>query len=799
MNRLSFLIEASHALTSYITRQRRVNAARDPAMRRLEDLELLENWTRDLLKLPGKFGSNLSRDPSCIFTSVPPFCPTSSAIYKMSGQAASSSVTVRGQLSRWDACLASVSVGRSHLACLVAASGRHLAVADEVGTITLWDCTTFQQGHALRHSEKLSAICFDASGGRLASYGSHTKLWLAESGQLLEHIHNVLGVIALCLNFTNQDNVLLMGSDRRCLFQCEITADKEPTWVPIGPVPLTNGNPLSAMNMRSPSVLAISPNGSMVIAAYRGYPVTIWSIDPPRIIKRISRKRRPGTTSEPLPVSENVSWHPSSEEFMGIFLDGYSFKYNVLNGTLHEQPPDPGRMPADIHCSPDGDIYATRGFGGSVKLFDYQTSALLCQISSAVGMRNAFLFSQDGGRFFQLRGNQCTVWEPNSLIHLHAADDHEVNNQSCPDESYDHPGFVSETCREDPGGPISVVSLSPKGKLLCTGNDDGLIELFDVVAGLRVEIARTATAVSVEHLVWSKDGSRLIYTEVSGRLTLIELFSDEGWKHRRVKRFKPKMQAGEISEVLFSPDIKSVRVVFHGSAQLWSLESGRLEHTYSGDVPFASLWVGHPQSPGHILSIHPAHIDIHAWVDLTLTARHTQMRPSAEKPHEAIDMKPPSLAGSIEKNSSEKVHEEIEQARETHLPGYVLVMISRRSAAGPLHSRFEVLNTNNFDPVFADTQQMRLSPARGAINIPPEVAGEVEIPLDILPNKRLVFVDRSLRLCTWHLHSSGGGGQGRRATLLYSSKLVAGPKYRFVAYWPCWDPVLSVGRRAGDD
>lgn len=137
INQLKVLIESSHALASYTRRKRRLDASRGPTMHRLQDLELLENWTQDLLKIPGKFGSNMSRDPSCIFTAVPPFCPTTSATHKTFAPVAASSVAVRGQPSEWDDCLASVSLGSSHLACLVAASGRHLAVANEADTITL--------------------------------------------------------------------------------------------------------------------------------------------------------------------------------------------------------------------------------------------------------------------------------------------------------------------------------------------------------------------------------------------------------------------------------------------------------------------------------------------------------------------------------------------------------------------------------------------------------------------------------------------------------------------------------------
>lgn len=745
INQLRVLIDSSHAMSSYINRKRRLEVGRDPTTCRFEALEILENWTQDLLKIPGKFGSILSRDPSCIFTSVPPFCPTTSAIYRQFAKAASSSVTVRGQPAEWNDCLASVSVGSNHLACLVATSGRHLAVANEAGTITLWDCNTFQQVHKLHHSEKVFAMCFDTSGSQLASYGSHTtKLWAPQTGQFVHQFNNSPEKFALCLSFTDKDNVLMMGSSRGYLLKYEIKAKDNPTWAPTNPSILNDDHRLS-----SPSVIAISPNGSMVAAAYRGFPLTIWSIDPPKIIKRISRKGQ-DRVSASLPFANKLSWHPEGEELMGIFLDGHAFKYNIVDGTLQELPPDPGQMPADIHCSPDGGTYAIRGFEGTIKLFDYQTCKVFQEVSTGVYLGKAFLFSHDGRRFFQVRGDQCTVWEPNSLIHLHAADGHVVNRQSSLDESYDQSKPQPQSFLEG-RSPITLVSPSPKGNPVCIGNEDGLIELFDSATGSRVEIGRTATGMSVEHLVWNTDGSRLIYTEITRRLTLMEVFFDGDWKHRRIKRFKPGKQADGISQVLFSQDSKSALVVFRGSTQLWSLESGLLEHTYSGDVPLSSCkWVDHPHLPGHLLSITPLHVNVHAWVDLALTTSYSHAPSDSGKPLEDIDTKSRPPVGSVEQNFMDDVHEEIEEVKETYLPGHVLVVISRRSASGHLHSRFEVLSTTKFNPALTCADN---SPA--PLQIPPEIATEIEIPLNILQNRRLVFIDQSLRLCTWHLWSSG--------------------------------------------
>lgn len=250
-------------------------------------------------------------------------------------------------------------------------------------------------------------------------------------------------------------------------------------------------------------------------AAYRRFPLTIWSINPPKIVKRFTRERISGRPGVPLPFASKISWHPNSEEILGLLIDGYSFRFSILDDRLEEHPPDPAKMPADIHCSPDGMIYAVRGTGGTIKLYDYHSATLIYQLTSRGDSVSSFCFSQDGRRFFQLRGNHCTVWEPNSLIRLSAVDDHAVNSQSSPEESIEPSNVASEALTDDKP-PIMVASLSAKSSLICLGDEDGLIELLDHETMQKLEVGRTATELSIEHVAWGINCDRFCYSEVSG-------------------------------------------------------------------------------------------------------------------------------------------------------------------------------------------------------------------------------------------------------------------------------------------
>lgn len=84
-----------------------------PNKERIEDLELLDSWAADLLKVFAKFGRNLSQEPSAIYKLIPPFCPKESVLYRRHGKKdQSSSPTVTGLTDpSWDECLAKISLG----------------------------------------------------------------------------------------------------------------------------------------------------------------------------------------------------------------------------------------------------------------------------------------------------------------------------------------------------------------------------------------------------------------------------------------------------------------------------------------------------------------------------------------------------------------------------------------------------------------------------------------------------------------------------------------------------------------
>ncbi|KAL1878117.1 hypothetical protein VTK73DRAFT_7997 [Phialemonium thermophilum] len=748
IGQLRVLIEASHTLHSFIQRRRKKDAAREPAHRRFEDLEFLETWSRDLLKLPGKFGSILYRDPDTIFTCIAAFCPQSSAIYKTFRLLSSATIRVKGVSEDWDDRLARVSIGTENQASLLTCSGRYVAVVNNLGTITIWDTDTFQQLLVLEHGERVSSVCFNSKGDCLASYGFRTtKVWSCLTGQVLKIMENNVGTGALCLSFANRDMTLLMGSDHRSVMNASLE-NKDAKWEILDDGILTDVESLEGTYMNSPTALAISPDGQKIAATFRRFPMTVWSLSSPaRVIRRLSRMSAQFRNPNALPFASRISWHPNSNEILGILLDGCSFRLNIADGTYKEMEPEPGRMPADIHCSPDGTVFAIRGVQGTIKLYDYESWTLIYQLSSEDTI-TAFSFSPDGRRFYDIRGSCCNIWEPNILIRLSFVDDQAANSSQAADESSGRSNLASESFTND-RSRIKLTSPIPHSSLVCVGDEEGMVELVDIVTDKRYLVAQTATRLAIEHVSCSDDGKHFCYCEISGRVSVIEVQSTEsGWKHRRIARFKPDLNGGRISQLLLSWDSRNLLVASKDLVQLWNLDPVSLLQTAKCSIS-SPKWVVHTFSREHLISATPNRVVLHQWTGLkevlSWAVSDSRAEPSAQLSRPAL----PKLLSDDSTSHLTNAEETVERIHMSQSHGHVIITIGRRVNYRRLRSRFLI-----FEAVPPHSQDD--SGTLKALNIPDDVARDIERPLDVIKGERLVYIDRSFGICSWPLRSGRG-------------------------------------------
>lgn len=761
LGQLKVLIFTAQGLTSYVQKRRKIDGSKMPLLHRLSDLHLLELWAIDLLKLAGKFGGHLLQEPTAIYKYVPQFSPRNSAIFQQFGSSKTSPVSVTGlSESDWDDCLTRVSVGSQHQALMAICSGRYLAVLSSVGTVHLWNSLTFEKKCTFPHEEHLFTMCFSHSGEMIASYGFlTTRIWSIASQHQLFKISNQNGIRPLCMIFTINDDAILMGSDLQNIQEismtnvvqgwqeCEISRSSEET-------------PLKGTFSNAPTAMAINVDATEIAVAYRGSPLTVWALSKPRYIakckRRLGQDKNPGNSWTGV---NRVLWHPNSGELLGIYTDGVVFKWHPLEESHHELATHSRATPSELDLSLDGTVFATSDVNGAVKVYNYEHFALIYQLSSE-DMVTGLCFSPDIRRFYDLRGSYCNAWEPNVLIRMSNMD--EDASEVDTDVGSTTMSYLASEVWAETRPPITAVSARWQGQLICTGSDEGVVELHDIISGKKLVIGESAAELGIDHVVWDEDGRYIAYAELGGKIVIRSVMqlngkskSEFGWSCEAIMNFKASVENGGISQILFSPESRFLLVASLNSAQLWSLQSKNIETVYLSPTPGVEhRWVPHPSEKDVTLVFSANSVMSLGWTDLKERGRWKIGLPTSVGVREEIMNHRQSLmfrhSSSWNPISPFEAEDVIGQVITTRNNPYILICSPQRSSqSNQSHgTRFQLIESSSLKPTSAEA----LLSVDASTPIPDSVAATIEKPLSILGEDLLVYLDKSFWVCTCRIN-----------------------------------------------
>ena len=171
------------------------------------EVEILDSWATDLVRLVIKFGPNLAASPGSIFNLIPPFCPSNSAPRKLFA-ASTRGITVLGlSATDWDDCLSTITHYQTSLTAL-ACSDKYFALGLNTGKVVVYHEMTCQEAQVLQHGEHVRILQFGKMGSVIASGGmKNIRLWDVDTWQQIWE----LGISQECmsLQFTDEDKMLL--------------------------------------------------------------------------------------------------------------------------------------------------------------------------------------------------------------------------------------------------------------------------------------------------------------------------------------------------------------------------------------------------------------------------------------------------------------------------------------------------------------------------------------------------------------------------------------------------------------
>lgn len=762
-NSLRFMVIASRYLAGVVLGLRRLQDDGESLAQR-QATEIIEGWATDLIKIVGKFGKNLMRDPESIYRRVPPFCPSPSMIYQQFGKKESRTLQVSGlSTTRWDDCLARFSFESGAVASTVLNAGSRLAIltiARRTSTIVTYSDSTFEEQRRMTHAERVLMIQVNKLGTQLVSYGyKTTRIWDITTSECIKVANNP-STLPRPQAITWVNDEILMSSEDRCVRS--LSVHDGVGWELKSRVE-EQGQVLEGAIANAPICSAISHDGRMVAYGYRNHPLTVWEIEPTVFINEIVVDPEEGID---ILEALNMRWHPLRQEIFCLSNVGVLFKWDPD----YDQAECMTRTGANLLClNRNGSLVVTGDAAGTIKVYATADLSLLCQLSSQDNILS-LTFSSDSRRLYDMRSQYGIVWEPNTLVRLAEKSEYPESNTDT-DFMGDNESLakLSLYAEHTVASFDTIVSLArqPVGSLYCYGTEDGVAMLGEVGKGNVGELARSASYFSIEHLMWSEDGRLVVLTDLGGRLLFkrVARLSDEWGIHHEHDVVIPPSQ-GHITQLIFHPSGDRLLATTPTTLHCVDLKTWEIKATpCPADVEPEVKWACHPTIPDYILGFSSTRVCIVSWTTLEVSGVRTYMPPRTTKQPESARMTSPgSLARTISTNKADRDR----LGRLISSQGLAQILLETRKVAesGESTREFLIFEAADITPS-PDSATAGLSYTA----LPENVGSRIREPLAFLPRRRLAYLDLDRWICTFRLSTRPTLGGSRRIGSSSSSSL----------------------------
>lgn len=741
---LKCLVHSSHSITSYLGKQAKVDAESSPLNQRLRERDCLEAWAIDLLKVLGKFSTNIVRHPRSIHKLVPAFCPKNSMLYRQYRPRGSpGSLQVTGLSgSDWDDCLAKVHLGRDTQALRIECGNRFFAILISSGTLTLYHTATCEEVRSFAHAERVLCFAFDDSWQRLVTYGFHTtRIWGVRSGEQLFCFPNPRNAKALAVSFLRGEDVIVSCSDDRAIRRVALDTASE-GWSILETSP--GGDGFDGKTYNSPRRVAYSADGLQVAIAYRGFPLMVWAIDSQSVVGYCERLTDRTKRSQDLWTEIGpICWNPITGHVLGLYKDGCIFKWHPLDSETYELK----AFAADIQCSPNGNVFVTSSVDGTLRIWSFNHFALVYTLSCHTPVTDMAI-SPDGSRVYDLRDSFCHVWEPNALLRLAEVDDGASDTSSTLGGLPQAAEASSEML-----SPITALAVNPQDSSYCVGDEDGSLRLHQSPGSNSFELSRTF--VPVEHAIWSNDGSILAVADLGGRISIWAKANQASTKGMTV--ILEANIGRNVRQILISQHSNYILAVTQGPTELWSI--GTKEMVASRPSQGAtSQWIHHPFEGDQVLESESTKVEVFNWEGLAHIG--------------SVDVFPTTLRDQIQDlDITQEViprnalgHGSIIKVLKTSDGSQFLLQISSTSSNRQTTKQVLLLPSSSFLPTSVQSTPQRMTKAT---SLPAIVTHHIESIIGLVGPRAgrgssagidsgdtLVFLDKESWVCSWSLEES---------------------------------------------
>ncbi|KAK4238066.1 hypothetical protein C8A03DRAFT_44164 [Achaetomium macrosporum] len=756
MRELRAMVIASRRLAD-LSAKLREKKEEDDSVAGRQAAAVMEGWATDLVKILGKFGSNLVSHPDAIYNLIPPFCPEDSMIYRQFVDKRLQDIRVSGRTgSTWDDCLARFSLTPGAVASSVITAGGRiglLSLTRNTSQIIIYSSATLEELRRLSHPERVLAIQANKLGDMLVSYGyATTRVWDVATGDCLKVIRNPPErprPHSIIFKVAEQETTVVVCDEDRCIRSFSLDDDAT-EWTVRSHI---NEKKLVDTFPNFPMCSALHPDGRRVAFGYRNYPLTVWDLGKGEGPKRVGLcYNRLDETDMTVAKTAwgavyQVAWHPLRVEVFGLSQVGLLFRWNPYEKYPSAEVRAGGNSLAVNH---DGSLVATGDGTGNIRIFASADFSKIYQLSSQDPVLS-LTFSTDSRQLYDVRGLYGNVWEPNTLVRLADCPDHSSDSNS-ETESLAKASLLSEHHVAEVDG-VTCLAVQSFGPLYCYGTENGVVMLCEAGRGSLRELARLASYMSIENVAWSDDWKLVAFTDLIGRLTVKRV--NRSVEHRDMLDVShefdvtiPLADGDIISQLIFDPTGSKIFAAAPG--KMFSVDIASRTITEFAIEPEVK-WAFHPSRPDtllgfgntqlHVVDCHELReVGLHTYFPLRDGASSTISIPSADNARSESLSKDTEKLGKLITNASS--HDVLLEISASTSPGqaarqYLLfdlddLQLEQDNPDNPGRLRYTVLDSG--------------------------ISSRIREPLAILSQRRLTFLDVDRWICTWELSSADSDG-----------------------------------------
>ncbi|KAJ4160357.1 hypothetical protein NW754_003482 [Fusarium falciforme] len=403
-----------------------------------------------------------------------------------------------------------------------------LAVGLSSGTVVLYYATSYQEYKVFEHGEAVNFIAFKTKTDLVATCGMKmAKVWDIRSGQVVHSLASPPGPLGM--EFDGE--TLLIASRNNYVATWNLGHDTRPEsvrrpWSDTD-TPETNRTPPRG----TPYALTLSTSHGMLAVAYSGQPITLWDMEEDAYAGSCGKKLSSGETSTHVVVALAFNPNPDISLLAVAYLDG---DLALLDPFADQQLECFRANCQTLAPSPNGRLLAAGGANGIIHVYEFDTFKLLYRVKSSNSYIKQLAFTRDSMLLADIRGAQCTVWEPEALLRESLSDD-----SSGPTST-----TVVETVSMEAKAKITAMVVHHTSEVIFCGKDDGSVVLYG-----RKMAASLGTLYShkspVRLLAWIERRDALLSVDASNRIFLhrIQKSADKGWLSDLTVLFKSRLDS----------------------------------------------------------------------------------------------------------------------------------------------------------------------------------------------------------------------------------------------------------------